>query len=1309
MSKNYKKYSQANGDPIQVDSAIRDGNGKNIANNYAKQNGYYSGFTAGLAVNIKTDQGATVTDAVAKFDSISVAVEDGDFASMTNFKGRSFAYNQLVQNGNFENTTKWTATRSTFSVSNNVATVTSTVNNNSFRISCGYTNNAKANDKMLLLCDIKSATLTSACFNGNNMSGGAINFAITSSWARYYRFFSVSTYSNDYDIWLSSDSTNVSNIVVGSTIDFRKCMLFNLTRIFGAGNEPTTIDDATSALRSYGIDISVYNEYSPGKIIDSQPNKIRSIGPNLFDIDTVYSDTSKYTITGNTVSSPTPVNFFNTKRYFTKDEIGKTFTMKVLFTSRCVGTGLKIRAMINNESVISGNLASFPNYATVQLTPTSTEDYIRFDYSTCTFMEISEVMLNYGTTAMTYHPYIVNEYTITAPVMRSAGSVADDKDNVNVGSKTYSSSDVTEFSTTYTNVVYYSIPQPTDYKFYGEWGTSFNAFVSRYEVSVPGTSMDSTTNIGKIVWNSARLTWQIGFAIGTTLAQAQAAIDGLMINYELKTPTPQTGIVLPTNIVTYNGGTLETQYTSPNTTPGLVSMLYQVNLKNFIEGIGAREDINFQPNEITSHDELEQGLEQTYGDVKDDLEKGNLTPALSDNITPYSDESGNLQTVPFVMQGTGCGNGENVIDTGSFAQLKEKRGNSVVVNQWVNKAIFVSTQEVNGVTFTNNGDCSWTVNGTLTDTKANLSIIPSGSAIPLINGNKYLIAMFGYKGTQDFAFYSNTYGYDYGARNVVANIFTSTTNVGSWWNLRFNGEIGDTINERVYPVIINLTQWFSSNDRIPSYLLSHPEDFGRYYSGSLAYNAGTIVNSNARYLKTIGRNQWDEQWEVGRYDLTTGEKTNVNGLRSKNYIPVIPNTSYAFRHPSGTAFRVLFYDSGNNFISAPDVINTNTSYNTFTTPSNACYMNFYSTQITSYSNDITISIYYEDESGYNQYYPYEELDNVDTGTEVLRSAGSVYDVKKPSGKITRYVGSYTFTGNEEWAWSGSSGNREIITTNSTDFGVVGTTNGICNDTIGLQFVTGNYSNDGIYIATPTLNKLQIFVRKYGVITDTATAKQYLVGKTIYYELATPTTEQGTSFQENIKIDDFGSMKWDNESFNGVPQGNAIFYPVDYKAFLDSLNNYTNGDVNNLVLGTDNIPLSKIVDSHGNARFVESNGTQATTTGFTASYCKWSLSGTHLMIVLAGKLDASTTFTGGSVNAVYPLPQWIYDKIYPVYSSYLEVKQVNMRDNNLDSYNTNYALIKSTGTSMKIQNTSSIATSTNDVYFRVQFDLLIDTD
>ena len=347
------------------------------------------------------------------------------------------------------------------------------------------------------------------------------------------------------------------------------------------------------------------------------------------------------------------------------------------------------------------------------------------------------------------------------------------------------------------------------------------------------------------------------------------------------------------------------------------------------------------------------------------LKSGQLVPAkatLAENLTPYSDESGNTQTNPFAFQATGTDNGENTVDTGTYCLLKEKRGHSEVVD-------------------------------------------------------------------------------------------------------------------------------------------------------------GTLVDSAAQYLKCARRQQWDEEWEAGYIDLTTGQNAaSSSNIRSKNYIRIKPNTAYYIKAPATpTYINVCYYDESKNRIGAAYPSTNNAT----TTPAGAYFMRFYCEAAygATYNNDITISFYYEGESGYDKYYPYTICDNVNTGTETLRSAGTndaVYDVKVPNGTIIRNVGTRAYQAGDE--------NDSTLTTDGT------TTN---------------------------------------------------------YPLETPTTETGTAFKENATIDDFGSMQWVSE--NGLPQGSEIFYPVDYKAMIDSLNNLIEGDVDDLVT-KDEVPSAPASDGTYTLKVTVSDGT-----------------------------------------------------------------------------------------------------------------------
>lgn len=133
-------------------------------------------------------------------------------------------------------------------------------------------------------------------------------------------------------------------------------------------------------------------------------------------------------------------------------------------------------------------------------------------------------------------------------------------------------------------------------------------------------------------------------------------------------------------------------------------------------------------------------------------------------------------------------------------------------------------------------------------------------------------------------------------------------------------------------------------------------------------------------------------------------------------------------------------------------------------------------------------------------------------------------------------------------------------------------------------------------------------------------------------------------------------------------------------------------------------LDDIVDSEGNKRFVEGNGI-VNTTYIDGSYCKWSLSGTHLMCVLAGKYKLGST-PNETLLASYTIPSYISDKIYPVWSDIIEMKAVSARLSGGTGYE-DYMTFRIVNGELQIKQQAVF--TTKDAYFRVQFDLLIDTE
>jgi len=529
---------------------------------------------------------------------------------------------------------------------------------------------------------------------------------------------------------------------------------------------------------------------------------------------------------------------------------------------------------------------------------------------------------------------------------------------------------------------------------------------------------------------------------------------------------------------------------------------------------------------------------------------------VADNLTPYSEDSGASQDIPFIAQGTGCGNGESVVDTGSYCQLKKKLGNTVGVNQqWdeskipSDSALYgTNTYTANGVTFTKNGDGSISVQtvggGATSDTSVKIA---TQTTMPL--GQKHLI-----RGA--FGGSSSTYFIEYAGTNRATNgsIFDAYPGGYNMWLVVKSGAVLTTA-VKVTPQVIFLPLWFGSNDRIPSDLLSHPENWGRYYAGSLAYAAGYLDSADGTVLKSIGRQIWD-----GEHDVTA-----------------IPNQAY---YCKGTA-TITYKDRGGNTISTASVTNTS-----FTTPADCFSFGVSGT-------GVTISLYYSGESGYDEDYDYTVLASVDTGSEVLRSAGAVADEKTPDGTITRRVG-YVDMGTLNW--SAISNNR--FETSSPISGAkyypsITAPNIRCSRYQTVTFKTIYETSTDMCISI--WNEAAYIQVRDTSYSTAAAFKTAMSGVYLYYELATPTTEQGTAFAENIPCDDFGSMYWTQTK--GIPQGNEIFYPVDYKASIDTLYNRVEGDMSAIVIDSqlevvaDRIPEAPSEDGTYTLKATVSSGTK----------------------------------------------------------------------------------------------------------------------
>ena len=394
---------------------------------------------------------------------------------------------------------------------------------------------------------------------------------------------------------------------------------------------------------------------------------------------------------------------------------------------------------------------------------------------------------------------------------------------------------------------------------------------------------------------------------------------------------------------------------------------------------------------------------------------------------------------------------------------------------------------------------------------------------------------------------------------------------------------GVTVNAEINPFIIDLTQMFGST--IADYIYSleqsqagagvawfkklFPKD---YYP----YNAGELLSvEGLESHDTVWFNQWDEEWEVGDISTSTGEDaTATNRIRSKGFMPCLPNVQYCFTVSDGsleTALLPFFYDADKQFISVGSLSNVQ---NVQATPQNCRYMRFKVSETygTTYKNDICVNL--SDPSRNGEYEPYEKhsypLDSSLTlrGIPKLDSSNNLYydgDEYISDGKVKRKYGVYTIQ------TSNVSLNNNAYT-NISYAEIVNLPNML--KSLDKQCVHSNFgvgergyplddaSNVGKLLVDSSVGRFWFGFAKG---TTEEQMKSALDGTTIVYELATPTTETAEPFQNIQIVDDFGTEEFVSTGI--VPVGHKTRYPANLRDKLQHLPDLASMDGTYLVKQT----------------------------------------------------------------------------------------------------------------------------------------------
>ena len=463
------------------------------------------------------------------------------------------------------------------------------------------------------------------------------------------------------------------------------------------------------------------------------------------------------------------------------------------------------------------------------------------------------------------------------------------------------------------------------------------------------------------------------------------------------------------------------------------------------------------------------------------------------------------------------------VGTGS-AKIAKLMGNSIVWNQLVQNGNFAT------VTWWIATRCAYTVSSNVASI-----VVDSGQqdgyiykGIDIVIGHKYLIrgeikannlkGRIYCEGGLAFGYYTSGTG----AFEKFSNISTASTNLVSLCIRNYDTE-NAALARNV--MLIDLTKMFGAGKE-PTTVAEFEALFPLPY---YAYEPGKVLPFAAEKLVTTGFNQWDEEWEVGGYDSSTGAKiSRTDKIRSTNKIRIFGGVTYFMCAP-GT-IDVYSYDISGAFLRV-DSVSANT---TFTPSANAAYIAIatQTTYGTTYKNDICINLSW---SGYRngEYEPYELHEAIfdpanwedANGNKIFPYGGmfgfdSIRDFATPDNdgfirKGTRVFGRVDM-GTLDWVMT----TRFRASVSGKKYGYRNlqcamflTTPGTEGDSVALGYISGGGSTDSVFLNIGTAESVEAL-------------QTLLSGVYLYYELETPVeTELAEPVAASYYANDFGTEEW----------------------------------------------------------------------------------------------------------------------------------------------------------------------------------------
>jgi hypothetical protein len=477
--------------------------------NYALQDGYYEMLTAGSADNLTGRGDGVGAEFIYRPTHGNGDITDG-VATIESVKGNTLVFNQLVAAN----------TAITQNSTVNLPVGTKIISGNKYLLKANFQFSEVGTEYPDYAIYTRKNGVNTRLFRLDASENGVVAAIATATESGVSDGTSAS---HDGAIWLYFP-------LYGSTGAITDYQLFDLTRMFGAGNEPATVEEFEALYPAS------YYAYDAGSLLNVNMQGVRTVGFNQFDgeLEVGYIDviTGANAADNNRYRSKNFIPVFANTDYFIKND------------SHAISASVPFGAYYYDENKNFISTTSF--YGTRIITTPSNCRYMRFFVNEALANSADDICVNLSWSGYRngeYEPYWTQTREIDTAAyfpdgMKSAGSVYDEMTAtkavkrvgvVDLGTLDWAVGGTQGGTNRFYLVDVSGIKAPADNS------TNANLTCTRYKTV---SNANINYNIEGIAVSSGGtlFVYDKNYESDTTAATFKAAMSGVMLNYELAEP-----------------------------------------------------------------------------------------------------------------------------------------------------------------------------------------------------------------------------------------------------------------------------------------------------------------------------------------------------------------------------------------------------------------------------------------------------------------------------------------------------------------------------------------------------------------------------------------------------------------------------------------------------------------------------------------------------------------------------------------------------------------------------------------------------